>query len=194
MNNDTKDIRYALTEEDLLTAFDLLCREKAPEKLTVAEITRKTGITRSTFYNHYEDMPHLIASVENKILNDVRDMLHLLPAGVDQPEKIIRAFFSSFCRYIRGSHFLIQRLKTLGGEEFLERTVQIFHEYIREAMGLETDLSPARAQMMAYVMSYSFGGLFGTLRKWASEECNDSPEAVASLLARIYFNGVSSFF
>ena len=56
MNNPSKDIRYAQTEEDLLTAFDLLCREKDPAKITVAEVSKKTGVTRSTFYNHYQDM------------------------------------------------------------------------------------------------------------------------------------------
>lgn len=193
MNNPSKDIRYAQTEEDLLTAFDLLCREKDPAKITVAEISKKTGVTRSTFYNHYQDMLQLIESLENRILNDLRGVLVMLQPGSEQPEKLTRTYFSALCRYVKKSGFLIRQLKTLEGAEFVGRAMSLLHEYVREFADSETTETPARVQFQSYLLSYTIGGLFGILHKWASEECNDSPEAVASLLTRFYLNGVSSF-
>lgn len=194
MNNPSKDIRYAQTEEDLLTAFDLLCREKDPAKITVAEISKKTGVTRSTFYNHYQDMLQLIETLENRILNDLRGVLVMLQPGSEQPEKLTRTYFSALCRYVKKSGFLIRQLKTLEGAEFVGRAMSLLHEYVREFADSETTETPARVQFQSYLLSYTIGGLFGILHKWASEECNDSPEAVASLLTRFYLNGVSSFF
>ena len=193
MNNPSKDIRYAQTEEDLLTAFDLLCREKDPAKITVAEISKKTGVTRSTFYNHYQDMLQLIETLENRILNDLRGVLVMLQPGSEQPEKLTRTYFSALCRYVKKSGFLIRQLKTLEGAEFVGRAMSLLHEYVREFADFETTETPARVQFQSYLLSYTIGGLFGILHKWASEECNDSPEAVASLLTRFYLNGVSSF-
>jgi AcrR family transcriptional regulator len=193
MNNPSKDIRYAQTEEDLLTAFDLLCREKDPAKITVAEISKKTGVTRSTFYNHYQDMLQLIETLENRILNDLRGVLVMLQPGSEQPEKLTRTYFSALCRYVKKSGFLIRQLKTLEGAEFVGRAMSLLHEYVREFADSETTETPARVQFQSYLLSYTIGGLFGILHKWASEECNDSPEAVASLLTRFYLNGVSSF-
>lgn len=193
MNNPSKDIRYAQTEEDLLTAFDLLCREKDPAKITVAEISKKTGVTRSTFYNHYQDVLQLIETLENRILNDLRGVLVMLQPGSEQPEKLTRTYFSALCRYVKKSGFLIRQLKTLEGAEFVGRAISLLHEYVREFADAETAETPARVQFQAYLLSYTIGGLFGILHKWASEECNDSPEAVASLLTRFYLNGVSSF-
>ena len=193
MNNPSKDIRYAQTEEDLLTAFDLLCREKDPAKITVAEISKKTGVTRSTFYNHYQDVLQLIETLENRILNDLRGVLVMLQPGSEQPEKLTRTYFSALCRYVKKSGFLIRQLKTLEGAEFVGRAISLLHEYVREFADSETTETPARVQFQSYLLSYTIGGLFGILHKWASEECNDSPEAVASLLTRFYLNGVSSF-
>lgn len=193
MNNPSKDIRYAQTEEDLLTAFDLLCREKDPAKITVAEISKKTGVTRSTFYNHYQDMLQLIETLEDRILNDLRGVLVMLQPGSEQPEKLTRTYFSALCRYVKKSGFLIRQLKTLEGAEFVGRAMSLLHEYVREFADSETTETPARVQFQSYLLSYTIGGLFGILHKWASEECNDSPEAVASLLTRFYLNGVSSF-
>ena len=194
MNNPSKDIRYAQTEEDLLTAFDLLCREKDPAKITVAEISKKTGVTRSTFYNHYQDMLQLIETLEDRILNDLRGVLVMLQPGSEQPEKLTRTYFSALCRYVKQSGFLIRQLKTLEGAEFVGPAMSLLHEYVREFADSETTETPARVQFQSYLLSYTIGGLFGILHKWASEECNDSPEAVASLLTRFYLNGVSSFF
>ncbi len=123
MNNPSKDIRYAQTEEDLLTAFDLLCREKDPAKITVAEISKKTGVTRSTFYNHYQDMLQLIETLEDRILNDLRGVLVMLQPGSEQPEKLTRTYFSALCRYVKKSGFLIRQLKTLEGAEFVGRAM-----------------------------------------------------------------------
>ena len=54
------DPRYDRTESDLLDAFKILAGQKALNKISVSEITKLTGVTRSTFYNHYEDMPAFI--------------------------------------------------------------------------------------------------------------------------------------
>ncbi len=189
----SKDFRYTQTEKDLLMAFDLLCREKDPLKITVAEISKKTGVTRSTFYNHYQDMPQLIESVEETILNDLRNVLLRLQEGSDRPDKMTRTYFSALCRYIKKSGFLIRELKTLEGAEFVGRAINLLHEYVREFTGTEHAESPAKTQMQAYLLSFTIGGMFGILHKWASEECNDSPEAVALLLSRFYIKNASAF-
>ena len=75
MNETSRDIRYRQTEEDLRDAFELLCLKKDPQKITVAEMAERTGVTRSTFYNHYTDMPTLIMKIEDDILDEIFSML-----------------------------------------------------------------------------------------------------------------------
>ena len=61
----------AQTDEDLMTAFELLCRNKEPEKITAIEVAKRAGVTRSTFYNHFADMYDLIETYEDRMLDGV---------------------------------------------------------------------------------------------------------------------------
>ncbi len=65
----TSDQRYSDVEDAIIGAFERMTRVKAPEKITVTDIIRTAGIVRSTFYNHYQDIPALLYSYENRTLN-----------------------------------------------------------------------------------------------------------------------------
>ena len=41
------------------------------DKITVADVIKKAGIARSTFYNHYENIPALVSAIEDKTINDI---------------------------------------------------------------------------------------------------------------------------
>ena len=60
------DERYSVADEAILGAFFKLLKEKTPDQITVSDITKTAGIARSTFYNHYQDIPSLVSAVEEK--------------------------------------------------------------------------------------------------------------------------------
>ena len=66
MQNIIPDERYSVADEAILGAFFKLVKEKKPDRITVSDITKTAGIARSTFYNHYQDIPSLISAVEDK--------------------------------------------------------------------------------------------------------------------------------
>ena len=70
------DPRYDRTESDLLDAFKILAGQKALNKISVSEITKLTGVTRSTFYNHYEDMPAFINAMEDRIIDEIFQIMN----------------------------------------------------------------------------------------------------------------------
>ena len=71
MQNIIPDERYSVADEAILGAFFKLLKEKKPDRITVSDITKTAGIARSTFYNHYQDIPSLISAVEDKTIHDV---------------------------------------------------------------------------------------------------------------------------
>ena len=74
MQNIIPDERYSVADEAILGAFFKLLKEKKPDRITVSDITKTAGIARSTFYNHYQDIPSLISAVEDKTIHDVFSM------------------------------------------------------------------------------------------------------------------------
>ncbi|MBR6486750.1 MAG: TetR/AcrR family transcriptional regulator, partial [Lachnospiraceae bacterium] len=65
------DERYSTAEEAIYEAFFLLLKEKDMDKITVSDVIKKAGIVRSTFYNHYENIPALVNAAEDKTINDI---------------------------------------------------------------------------------------------------------------------------
>ena len=71
MQNPVPDERYSVADEAILGAFFKLIKKKTPDQITVSDITKTAGIARSTFYNHYQDIPSLVSAVEEKTIHDV---------------------------------------------------------------------------------------------------------------------------
>ena len=63
MQHEIQDERYSVADEAIYDAFFLILKEKDLEKITVSDVIKKAGIVRSTFYNHYENIPALVAAV-----------------------------------------------------------------------------------------------------------------------------------
>ena len=49
MQNPVSDERYSVADEAILGAFFKLIKQKAPDRITVSDITKTAGIARSTF-------------------------------------------------------------------------------------------------------------------------------------------------
>jgi hypothetical protein len=103
-----------------------------------------------------------------------------------------RKFFSTLCRYVRNSNYLIRRFRKLTTVRFIEKALIRFHGYVESMLSRQAS-TPAEQQVSSYIQAYALGGLVGILHKWTSEDCADSPEAVAFVLTRIYMTGISMF-
>lgn len=185
INND--DTRYDRTETDLKDAFQILAGRKELDKITVSEITKLTGVTRSTFYNHYEDMPSFIDAMESRIVDEIFQMLKSFKSKGST--ELSRKFFDSLCSYIRKNAFLIRILVSPNGYLFVEKALSMFHIYVASTLG-ESGKSDTEQQAFSYALAYSIGGTLGILHKWALENCQEPEAVVASHLTELYLNGM----
>ena len=76
MTNDMQDERYTVVDEAIRDAFFLILKEKELEKITVSDIIKRAGIVRSTFYNHYENIPALVTAIEDKTIDDIFSLMN----------------------------------------------------------------------------------------------------------------------
>ena len=63
LNASSKRTREAIKNEFI----QLLCEKKNIDAITVTELTKRIGITRSTFYTHYESIYEIVNEIENDI-------------------------------------------------------------------------------------------------------------------------------
>ncbi len=178
-----EDSRYERTEEDLRDAFRILAGKKVLDKISVSEITKLTGVTRSTFYNHYEDMPTFINAMEDRVLEEIFELMSHYRSKSDEDGGV--HYFLSLCTYIKENPFLVRILTTPHANVFVEKYLSRLHIYfsMQEKRSHKTG---KEQEAYSYALAYAIGGVVGVLHKWAVNELSDDPEVVASYLANLF--------
>ena len=187
MQNIIPDERYSVADEAILGAFFKLVKEKKPDRITVSDITKTAGIARSTFYNHYQDVPSLIAAVEDKTIHDVFSMMENFQPKNDRD--ICSSYFLTLCRYTMENPFLSGLLSTPHGNDLFEKMLTMLHHYVTETT---SNSRPDRhtKEEVSYVITCAIGSTIGVLHKWSRDNFNLAPEVIADILSEIFLSGM----
>ena len=190
MQNIIPDERYSVADEAILGAFFKLVKEKKPDRITVSDITKTAGIARSTFYNHYQDIPSLISAVEDKTIHDVFSMMENFQPKNDRD--ICSSYFLTLCRYTMENPFLSGLLSTPHGNDLFEKMLTMLHHYVTETT---SNSRPARhtKEEVSYVITCAIGSTIGVLHKWSRDNFNLAPEVIADILSEIFLSGMLPF-
>lgn len=109
MDNKLIDERYTVADNAICDAFLLLMNERDPEKITVSDVIKKAGIVRSTFYNHYENIPALITAIEDRTINEICTLMETFHPNNDI--QVCRSYFISICEYTKNNPFFCYYIK-----------------------------------------------------------------------------------
>ena len=165
-------------------------KEKDLEKITVSDVIKKAGIVRSTFYNHYENIPALVAAVEDKTINDIFSLMETFHPKNDND--ICKSFFMAVCDYTMNNPFLANLLRSPRGDKFFEKVLTMFHRFVAD---VTQNAAPARhsKEELSYIVASSIGSTLGILHKWTKDDFAVSSEAVADILTQSFISGMLPF-
>lgn len=184
------DERYSTAEEAIIDAFFLLVHEKELEKITVTDVIKKAGIVRSTFYNHYENIPALIIAAEDKTLDDIFHMMKTFHPKNDKD--LCRSFFLAVCNYTKENPFLATLLENARGDGLFEKAMTMFHKYVTTVTDTNANVAISRNDF-SFMIAGAIGSTVGILHKWTAEDFSSPAEYVAEKLTVIFMNGVLPF-
>ncbi|MCI8737775.1 MAG: TetR/AcrR family transcriptional regulator [Lachnospiraceae bacterium] len=190
MQHEIQDERYSVADEAIYDAFFLILKEKDLEKITVSDVIKKAGIVRSTFYNHYENIPALVAAVEDKTINDIFSLMETFHPKNDND--ICKSFFMAVCDYTMNNPFLANLLRSPRGDKFFEKVLTMFHRFVAD---VTQNAAPARhsKEELSYIVASSIGSTLGILHKWTKDDFAVSSEAVADILTQSFISGMLPF-
>lgn len=184
------DERYSTAEDAIIDAFFLLSKEKPFEKITVADVVKKSGVVRSTFYNHYENIPALISGAEDKTINDIFKLMESFHPKDDH--QLCHSYFLAICNYTKDNPFLSSILHSPRGDSFLEKAMIMFHRYVTEINENGSE-AVRNNKFFSYYIAATIGINLGVLHKWTAEDCKTSPEEIADILTTVFLNGILPF-
>ncbi len=181
------DERYAAAEEAIFDAFFLLLKEKDIDRITVADVVKKAGLVRSTFYNHYENIPCLVDAAEKKTIDNIfRLMESFRPKG---DKAICKSFFLAICNYTMENHFLSTLLNSTRSDAFFEKMLLMFDRYMRQVTDNESYHISDRKSATYYIAS-AIGSTVGVLHKWSTSGFDASADEVADIMAQVFITGI----
>lgn len=187
---DRSQSRYFTTAAKMDDAFLALLEKKDFTYITVKEICLEAGVSRSTFYLHYETINDLlIESVErmNKqflafMQKDARAFLeHLETCAKDELFLVTPQYLVPYLHYVKKHMRLFktatQNANVLRLDAAYER---LFHHVF--APILERYQVPQSER--PYVMTFFIRGLMAVVEEWLARDCADPIEKIVSLIQK----------
>lgn len=187
MKNDIQDERYYVAEESICDAFLQVLGKKDMGKVTVNDIVKRAGIVRSTFYNHYENVPALIETIEDKTIQDIFSLMETFHPKNDWD--MCKSFFLTICEYTMNNPFLSGLLKTPRSDTFFEKAITMFHNYVSDIVENRSS-SALKKDEFSYMVACTIGCTLGVLHKWTVENCQVPANDIADILTRAFMNGM----
>jgi AcrR family transcriptional regulator len=165
------------TRQAFVDAFCELYSHKAIEKISVQEISNKSGYNRSTFYQYFCDIYELLAYVENDVLDYIQQRLN---EGRQTVQDVIAL-------YEEKGTYLNALLGSYGSNRFAERLKASFPLNLRQLDLHENDL------IAPYLVEFHLSTTFSIFSLWQRRGKDLAPKELLDLILRLHKNGESAF-
>jgi AcrR family transcriptional regulator len=176
--------RQALRSKAMIQeALIELLKEKPYHKITITEISKKSGLTRSTFYAHFETKDDLLKSVINELLDEFFELLYARKGMNDDAQRDLDINIRFF--KIWQSHPDV--IKILNSVDFdcllVERMKAYWQKHAEEVLiRMDPNRSPHMTRYLNSFLAYSFVGI---LKQWLAEGMQPPPEILGQLLYQL---------
>ena len=167
-----------ITKQALGNALKALMLEKSINKITVRELTAYCGLTRHTFYNHFQDVYELLGWIyENEVIEDFEEC-----CKYESWQKGIEIVLKYT---LEDRKICLNTFRSLG-REYLEKFLQATFlcmirgtiEDIAKDMDVPTSIKEEAADFYTYAV-------VGEFLKWLEDGLKENEEEVAQRIIRM---------
>lgn len=169
-------------------ALCMLLRERELKKITVKEVCMNAGVSRSAFYTYFDDIYSLAREIEDRILDDVMQIMEKREGFDFQAVKNGKSdfIFSEICKYCYKNRDIYRAMFGFyGNAEFVYRYERIIFEDFMRRIDKESNI-----RFPEMVASACSGAAIWLCRTWFSDIDLARPEEVAMLHTDIVYKGI----
>ena len=152
----------AETKKNLTDALLRIYTQKRISQVTVKEICSVAGYNRSTFYNHFDDVPSMLNQIEDELLFRMEHMVRqLTPEDIFKTDKIFVAIKGIYL----DNQSALSLLMTKPDSHFPQKLKSLMEAIIG---GLFEEPSPVDNEKLQTAISYHFSAVIGVMSYWLS--------------------------
>ncbi len=186
---ENRDYRVRVTKMLIRKEFTELLKNKPIQSITVRELCERTGINRSTFYNHYQDVYDLLEKIEEEMLAELAEQLKKI-AGENGLMSV--SFFEGIFRFLgQNMDICVVVLGDNGDKRFLQRMLELG----RKSCVQNYSLAFPKASEDEIEDFYAFvsNGCIGLMTRWIRQGMKKSPEELARIAKGIMTEALGFF-
>ncbi len=169
--------RTAMTQNALIDAFLELSNHMPLDKITVSEISRRSGFNRSTFYQYFNDTQHLLSYIEDDLLMYIKNRI-ISQIGESHSEPLFIDLFININTEKRNI------LKLLLGSNTNHSFPSKLKESLIPLFAAQMNLS-ANDPQTVYKLDFYLSGIISIISKWITSDPPMPPEEFALLVKQI---------
>lgn len=176
--NTKNNQRYKISSEKIETTFLSMLYNRRYEDITISEICETSGINRSTFYAHYDDINDLIIKIESKF---AQSMSLIFDYGLRQNND---AFIEMFT-FVKKNKYFYKAFLSIPYATLAETNTK--SEILSNIKDKKATIRTDDVDLF-YRASFFGAGIKEMCRLWLDRDCKESPEHMAQILYNEYTN------
>lgn len=164
-----KDYRVEKTKEAIRNETLRLLQNKTLQDVTVKEITTNLGISRSTFYLHYENISDVLDELEDMIVSDMKRF-----ASDNMKGHYLDAVYE-IGYYIKDNRVKIKTIIDVSQSHFLHKLKKTFEPVVLNSPWANVK---GDEKCRKYVAVFLLSAGIGVFRSWCDAGCDVSVESL----------------
>ena len=156
-----------LTRECIDMALMYLMSEKPFESISISEITKRAGVSRTAFYRNYTSKEDVIREIGKYVIDQLVSILDNIKTAGDVHDRLVE-FFEKIKEHKEQVELLVK------GDVSLKLLFPNAH--------IMENVIPAKTQSEHYRMVAVDSALVGVVKEWITNGCDLSPEEMALII------------
>lgn len=186
-----EDRRITRTRAALRQALVELMEERGLEAITVNDLCVRAGLTRGTFYNHYQDKDALLGAFEAEVLSDLAEFERRLGAldVADVVSHIVQKkplpFLVELFDYLRSQGDFLHAVLGPGGDvRFAPRLRDTLCTQIVESV-LHEQYRDNPTAFVGYYVAFYASAYLGVITRWLDTGMPEASDEMALISQRL---------
>jgi len=172
------DQRIIKTRHKLYHALGTLLQQKSFESVTVSELVDTAGVTRKTFYNHYQDKIDLVQEYQAALTLDIQKIQ-------SRHRYFDRAYFVEIFTYLDKQDLLLASLLSYNGSLELQGIIkETMCRYCSNALSA----SVRQPDLLEYRSVFTANAIFGVVQHWLATGKKSTPAELAEIMTGLSFS------
>ncbi len=167
-----------LTKRALEESLKHLLLKKPLNKITIADITDDCGISRMTFYYHFQDIYDL---VEWSCAEDAARII----AGNKTADTWQTGLLNIFLALRENKPFIMNVYHNMDRDQMERIFFPVVHNLVRDVVDEHAVKRHVREQDKDFIANFFAHAFIGTVRDWIARSMKDSPEVLVQNIAII---------